>query len=196
MRRWRAISWRSTRGNACRFCWINCCVRCCCRPSTRSARRASLSSGWSLVSYLAVLSDSASTTRAEITRHARRTATGCSLATSQRGAGWVVRAGRSRREDTPVKRTIQHRRRTSPGVGIDEEIQPHRRARKRLRPERVAIGVGRAQRRGRHPRGRAFERASTTDPRARLSRKGPGMEARLASLGHAPDGGPLRPDRR
>ena len=35
--------------------------------------------------------------------------------------------------------------------------------------------------------------ASTTDPEARLYRKGPGKEAKLCFMGHALDGEPQRP---
>ena len=38
--------------------------------------------------------------------------------------------------------------------------------------------------------------ASTTDPEARLFRKGRGKEAKLCFMGHAADGEPPRPDRR
>lgn len=69
-------------------------------------------------------------------------------------------------------------------MGIDDQLQAGLRAWTRLWPERsAAAGVGRAQRRADF---RGEKRSNATHASdAKLYRKGSGMEARLAFLGHA-----------
>jgi transposase len=85
------------------------------------------------------------------------------------------------REETPVERPFQRRRHAGGGRGLDEEL-----------PTEGGAGRSRPSGRGRNPdadfRGEKRSNAtyaSTTDPDAKLSCKGPGMEARLCLLGHA-----------
>ena len=62
---------------------------------------------------------------------------------------------------------------------------------------RAAAAPGRNGERDFHGEKRTNEtHASTTDPDARLFRKGSGKEAKLCYMGHAADGEPQRADRR
>ena len=86
-----------------------------------------------------------------------------------------------------VKRLLSHgsllgRRHADRGLGVDEELQ----AEGRLGTSRRPPGGGRNGEVDFHGQKRSNEtHASTTDPEARLYRKGPGKEAKLCFMGHA-----------
>ena len=97
-----------------------------------------------------------------------------------------------------VKRLLSHgsflgRRHADRRLGVDEELQAEGRFGRRRRPS----GGGRNADADFHGERRTNEtHASTTDPDARLYRKGPGKEAKLCFMGHALDGEPPRSCRR
>ena len=90
------------------------------------------------------------------------------------------RSGRD--PEASVRRALLGRWNTGGGLGEPEELQAQE-----GQGWRRASGIIGTQRRGRLPRREASNQthASTTDPDARLYRKGSGMEAKLSFIGHA-----------
>ena len=87
------------------------------------------------------------------------------------------------RQAAVVHRSLQRRWHAVRGLGLDEELQADRRGPNDPVAASRPAAISRRDFRG-ETRSNATH-ASTTDPEARLYRKGPGMEARLAFLGHA-----------
>ena len=89
-------------------------------------------------------------------------------------------AGAAQGEEASVDRSLLGRRHADRGVGVDEELQAEGRP-----GEPPAEGGGRNAEADFHGQKRSNEtHASTTDPDARLYRKGPGKEAKLCFIGH------------
>ena len=89
-------------------------------------------------------------------------------------------AGAAAGEEAAVERSLLGRRHADRGLGVDEELQAEGRARTSRRR-----GGGRNAEADFHGEKRSNEtHASTTDPDARLYRKGPGKEAKLCFIGH------------
>ena len=90
-------------------------------------------------------------------------------------------AGAAAGEAADLQRPLQRRRHADRGLGFDEELQAQGR-RAMIRRRRRAGATSRSTSRARSARTRRSQ--STTDPEARLYRKGAGMEARLCFIGH------------
>src|SRR5688500_16499343 len=151
----------------------SCSGRCCCRRSTRCARSGWLWSGWNTTFCSAGSWASASTIQPGTIRCSRRTATGC-LRAPECGAG------PAQGEEAAVERSLLGRRHADRGLGFDEERQP-----KDGSGEPPAGGVGRNAEADFYGEKRTNDtHASTTDPDARLYKKGKGKEAKLCFMGH------------
>ena len=94
-------------------------------------------------------------------------------------------AGAAESQAASLNRPLQRRRHADRGLGLDEELQAQG-GRERWAPPATRRSGGRNGEVDFKGQKRSNEtHQSTTDPEARLYRKGSGMEAKLAFLGHA-----------
>ena len=111
-------------------------------------------------------------------RRSRRTATGCWKPRSR--AKFLASVLRHPRSALAVGRALLGRRHADRGLGLDEELPAEGRQRRAaLGRAATASAISTAR------SGRTTTHASTTDPEAKLYRKGDGKEAKLCFMGHA-----------
>src|SRR5215207_6096226 len=169
------ISMRGSDGR--RFRRSSCCGRSCCKRSIQSARSGSSWSGWTSTCCSGGSSGLVSTPRSGTTRLSRRTGIACSRATSPPSSWprcWISPGSAACcRASTSASMAAW----SKPGASM-KSFRP------KDEPDEPPTG-GRNDSRDFHGERRANDsHASTTDPDARLYRKGPGQEAKLCFVGH------------